>query len=263
MIYLLVSMKRNLPPSGRGRPRGFDTDQALDKAMRVFWEKGYLGTSLSDLTKAMGINRPSLYSAFGNKESLYRKVLDRYAGGPSAYLRESLKQPTARAVASFCLRHTVDLLTAPKSPRTCLWVHGTLSCGGTDDPLAREMAAGRVLANRELRKRFRRAQEEGDLPRKADPGAMANFVQAVSFGLTILASTGASRSELLCTMETALDAWPRDSEAGIGERGLKRRPKPKTLKDVARYMRENFPQGADFPDIERPQEQQKRDLDLD
>ena len=263
MIYLLVSMKRNLPASRRGRPRGFDTDQALDKAMRVFWEKGYLGTSLSDLTKAMGINRPSLYAAFGNKESLFRKAIDRYARGPSAYLAESLKQPTAREVASFCLRHTVDLLTAPKSPRTCLWVHGALSCGGIDDPLTRELAAGRLPGESRAAETLSAGPGEGDLPKKADPGAMANFVQAVSFGLTILASTGASRSELLCTVETALDAWPRDPGAGIGKGGLQRRPKPKTLKDVARYMRENFPQGADFPDNERPKEQQKRDLDLD
>jgi len=100
MNYLLFSMKNNSPIVRRGRPRCFDTDKALDSAMHVFWQKGYQGASLSDLTGAMGINRPSLYAAFGDKESLYRKVLDRYGTGPASCLGEALAQPTAREVAA-------------------------------------------------------------------------------------------------------------------------------------------------------------------
>src|SRR5437867_5809784 len=98
-------MKRPAPPSARhvpsarGRPRAFDVEQALDRALEVFWRKGYEGTSLPDLTRAMGINRPSLYAAFGNKETLFRKALDRYAAGPAAYVHAALDEPTARAVA--------------------------------------------------------------------------------------------------------------------------------------------------------------------
>lgn len=95
------------------RPRSFDLDRALGRALQVFWRKGYEGTSLSDLTKAMGINRPSLYAAFGDKEALFRKVLDRYLDGPAAYTREALKAPTARAVIERLLRGAVDLNTAP------------------------------------------------------------------------------------------------------------------------------------------------------
>ena len=80
-----------------GRPRSFNADKALDRALQVFWRKGYEGTSLSELTKAMGINRPSL-AAFGDKEALFHKVLDRYAEGPAAYAMEALKEPTALAV---------------------------------------------------------------------------------------------------------------------------------------------------------------------
>src|SRR6202451_4040367 len=98
MIYLLIGMKREKVTSVVGRPRAFDTEEALDRAMQVFWRKGYLGTSLSDLTDAMGINRPSLYAACGNKQSLFRKALEHYAKGPSSYLSQALQEPTARAV---------------------------------------------------------------------------------------------------------------------------------------------------------------------
>ncbi len=81
-----------------GRPRAFDLEQALDSALKVFWRKGYEGASLPDLTKAMGINRPSLYAAFGNKEELFRKALDRYSEGPACHVREALSEPTARKV---------------------------------------------------------------------------------------------------------------------------------------------------------------------
>src|SRR5438094_9922303 len=105
-----------------GRPRAFDVDEALDQALKVFWRKGYEGTSLPDLTKAMGINRPSLYAAFGNKEELFRKALDRYAEGPAAYAAEALNEPTARAVAELLLEGSVNLLTDPRNPRGCLVV---------------------------------------------------------------------------------------------------------------------------------------------
>src|SRR5687768_2471443 len=86
-------------PSRRpGRPRAFDEQAALEAALGVFWRKGYEGASLSDLTEAMGINRPSLYAAFGNKEALFRRVLERYAQGPACYVREAAEAPTARGV---------------------------------------------------------------------------------------------------------------------------------------------------------------------
>jgi AcrR family transcriptional regulator len=137
-------MKTTLSPLGR--PRAFNTDQALDQAMHLFWRKGFLGTSLSDLTEAMGINRPSLYAAFGNKEALFRRAVERYFQGPAAYLQDALREPTARAVVEHLLHGVVDLVTDPKLPRTCLWVHGSserrvrLICArGSSVPLPREI----------------------------------------------------------------------------------------------------------------------------
>ena len=207
MIYLPIGMKRQKVTSALGRPRAFDAEKALDRAMQVFWRKGYLGTSISDLTDAMGIKRPSLYAAFGNKKSLFRKVLDRYSKGPSVYLSEALREPTARAVVERVLHGVVDLLTDPRTPTTCMWVHGALSCG--DDPLRKEFAAQRVARFEELRARFRRAVTEGDLPINADVDTLANFVQTVNFGLTVQASTGATRKDLLCVVAAALQAWPK------------------------------------------------------
>src|SRR6476659_10064183 len=96
MVYLLIGMKLETPRGQPGRPRAFDPDAALERTMHVFWAKGYEGASLSDLTRAMRINRPSLYAAFGNKEQLFRNVLDRYIDGPLAYFGKALAAPKAR-----------------------------------------------------------------------------------------------------------------------------------------------------------------------
>src|ERR1700678_2095650 len=202
MIYLLIGMKHEKATSALGRPRAFDTEKALDSAMQVFWRKGYLGTSLSDLTNAMGINRPSLYAAFGNKKSLFRKALNHYAEGPSSYLSKALQEPTAHAVVERMLHGVVDLLTDPQTPTTCLWVHGALSCG--DDPLREEFVAQRAAGLADLRKRFRRAKVDGDLPETVDEDVLAQLVQTLNFGLTLQASTGATRKELMGIVENAL-----------------------------------------------------------
>src|SRR5580698_8390354 len=206
MTYLLIGMKRKKIPPAIGRPRAFDVEKALHQAMQVFWRKGYLGTSLSDLTDAMGINRPSLYAAFGNKESLFRKALEHYAKGPSSYLSQALQEPTARAVVERLFHGVVNLLTDPQTPTTCLWVHGALSCG--DDPLRKEFASQRAAGLAELRTRFKSAIAEGDLPADSNADVLASYVQTVNFGLTVQASTGATRTELLRIVEITLKTWP-------------------------------------------------------
>jgi AcrR family transcriptional regulator len=205
-------MKQRRCAMPRGRPRAFDPDTTLDRALRVFWRKGYEGASLPDLTRAMGINRPSLYAAFGNKEALFRKALDRYVDGPAAYSREALDEPTARAVVERLLGGAVDLLTDPRHPPGCLMVQGALACGEGAEVIRRELALRRAAGEAALRQRFERAIADGDLPAGADAADLARYVATVIYGMAVQAAGGARREELRRVAETALRAWPE----GVG-----------------------------------------------
>ena len=195
-------------PKHRGRPRAFDADRALDRALEVFWRKGYEGASLPDLTKAMGINRPSLYAAFGNKEALFRKALDRYGEGPAGYVRQALAAPTARAVVERLLAGAIATQADPRNPRGCLLVQGALSCGDAAEAVRKELAARRKAGDDALRARFRRAVEEGDLPPDADADALAQYVVTVVRGMAVQAAGGATRKTLRRIADVALRAWP-------------------------------------------------------
>jgi AcrR family transcriptional regulator len=192
-----------------GRPRAFDVEKALDRALMVFWRKGFEGTSLSDLTQAMGINRPSLYAAFGNKEALFRKVLDRYAEGSAAYVREALNEPTARAVAERLLGGTIDLLTDPRNPPGCLAVQGALACGEGADSMRQELASRRAATETAIRQRFEQARTAGDLPADSAPADLARYIATVIQGMAVQAVGGAGRDKLRRVVKMALRAWPQ------------------------------------------------------
>ncbi len=191
-----------------GRPRDFDADAALERAMHVFWRKGYEGASLSDLTEAMGINRPSLYAAFGNKEALFEKALRRYAEGPGGYAGAALAAPTARDVAARMLQGAVDIQSDPRSPKGCLMVHSGLASGTEAESVRKFAIARRREGEVALRKRFERAKAEGDLAPGADPAALARFISAVIYGMAVQAASGAGRKELETIAEQAMRAWP-------------------------------------------------------
>ena len=192
-----------------GRAREFDADEGLDRAMTVFWRKGYEATSLSDLTDAMVNNRPSLYAAYGNKEELFRKALERYGEGPSSYERDALAQPTARAVAEGLLRGAADVQTDPATPAGCLAVLGTTYCAEESSPTGKTLIAFRLAGHATIRERFERARAEGDLPADADPKALTQYIGTVVCGMAVLAASGATRKELERVIELTMRAWPQ------------------------------------------------------
>jgi AcrR family transcriptional regulator len=189
----------------KGRPREFDKEQVLDKALHVFWKRGYEGTSLSDLTEAMGINRPSLYAAFGNKEELFKLAFDRYVEkGPGAVHRDALAEPTAKAVVEHLLKSAANFLTDPSNPPGCLAVQGALSCGEAAESIKQALCERRSLGEQELRERFKRAKAEGDLGPDSDPAGLARYVMTVMQGMAVQAASGASRADLHAIADMAL-----------------------------------------------------------
>jgi AcrR family transcriptional regulator len=193
----------------RGRPRAFDPDAALERAMHVFWAKGYEGAALSDLTRAMRINRPSLYAAFGNKQELFRKVLDRYVDGPLAYFSKALAAPIARDVVEQIFFGAARMASDPRMPAGCLMVQGALAVGDAAGSVREETAARRAASEVALRRRFQRAKREGDLPSTADSAELARYVMTVLQGMAVQGADGANRDQLRRVAQIALRAWPK------------------------------------------------------
>ncbi len=192
-----------------GRPRAFDLDRALDRALHVFWRKGYEGASIADLTEAMGISPPSLYAAFGNKEALFRRALDRYEAEHEADWKDALAAPTAYEAVERLLMLTAASLGDKRNPPGCLMVQGAL-CGGEEcDAVKAELAARRDASVGQIRERLKRARREGDLPDDADPAVLARYVATVLHGMAVQATGGASRKELERVVATAMRAFPR------------------------------------------------------
>jgi AcrR family transcriptional regulator len=191
-----------------GRPLGFAESEALEAAMRVFWEKGYEGSTLADLTEAMGINRSSMYATFGDKETLFRLAFARYAEGPAAYAREALKQPTARAVVEELLRGALEMLTDPSHPRGCLSVQGALACGSYAEPMKQAMIEWRRQGESEIQKRLQRARRDGDLDKDVDPGDLARYVSTLLTGLAVQAANGSTKAEMTRVVDMVLRSLP-------------------------------------------------------
>src|SRR6266513_5811502 len=177
--------------------------------MHVFWTKGYAGASLSDLTRAMRINRPSVYAAFGNKQQLFSKVLDRYMDGPLAYFGKALAAPKARDVVEQIFLGAAKMAGDPRFPSGCLMVQGALAVGNSAGSVRKEAAGRRAVGEVALRRRLQRAKREGDLPRNADPGALARYVMTVLRGMAVQGADGASRDQLRRVAQEALRAWPK------------------------------------------------------
>jgi AcrR family transcriptional regulator len=194
--------------TARGRPRAFDMDQALDQALDLFWRKGYESTSIADLTEAMGINPPSLYAAFGNKERLFCKALDRYSETRAGFVREALALPKARDGITALLRGTADFLTETCNPQGCLLVQGIAGAGDHAQCIRDELNARRAASQKAIRERLARAKRAGELPPDADPASLARYISTVTQGMAVQAASGASRAELRRVADMALKAFP-------------------------------------------------------
>ena len=190
-----------------GRPRSFDIDMALDRALQVFWKKGYEGASLSDLTRAMRINRPSLYAAFGDKESLFRRALDRYMDQETRYCQDAIQAPTLEGFVERLLHGAAEAMSRAGTPGGCLLVQGALTCSAAAEPVRRELATRRQAGELAICDRLKRAKKAGELPAGADPGVLAQYLTTVMQGMAVQAAGGASRSELRRVADTALRSW--------------------------------------------------------
>ena len=200
----------------RGRPRSFDRDAALRRAMEVFWARGYEGTAISDLTAAMGINSPSLYAAFGCKEALFREAVELYGAVEGAITGRALEdEPTARQAVEAMLRNNADAYANPQRPPGCMVVLSAMIGSPESAEVRSFLTRARRDAQETLRRRLEQGVAAGDLPKGADSTAMAAFYTTVLNGLSIQARDGASPAELRAIVDCALAAW----DGLIGQRG--------------------------------------------
>lgn len=192
----------------RGRPSVFDYDEVLEKALKVFWLRGYEGASMAELTAAMGINRPSIYAAYGNKEELFGKVLSKYLAGPVAYVIEAMNEPTAKQVAQKFLTKSVESLTNECNPRGCMIAIGALFSGEGSEQVQRELISCRQRYENALKERFDLAKSQNDLPHTVNTSALAKYIATVHQGLSVQATNGATKEELLEVVKLTLEKWP-------------------------------------------------------
>ncbi|EKE87072.1 TetR/AcrR family transcriptional regulator [Idiomarina xiamenensis] len=192
-----------------GRPREFCKEEALGKALELFWRNGYEGTSLADLTKAMGINKPSLYAAFGNKEQLFLQTIDLYEKLPDAYFYPALKQPTAYQVVETMLRGAADRMANAEHPQGCVVVQSALSCSDASAAVRAALIERRQQGQQALQQRFEQAQEAGDLPQQVDACTLSHYIGTVLQGMSVQANNGASTAELCAVAEMVLANFPR------------------------------------------------------
>ena len=190
------------------RTREFCIHDALSKALQVFWRSGFEGSSLSELTEAMGITRPSLYATYGNKEELFRKALDLYDETYLGFTRHALDEGSARAVAERLLTGFATAQTDTCHPPGCLGTNGALACSAAAEPIRLELIRRRAAFEADLRHRLEAAREAGDLPAGSEPDDLARYLMTISVGMAVQASSGATREALLRVVATSMQAWP-------------------------------------------------------
>ena len=201
------------PARPRGRPRAFDRDAALDRAMRLFWNRGYEATSVSDLTEAMGITPPSLYAAFGDKKHLFLETVDRYQSGPGSFAQQALEEPTAERAMRRLLMDTIESFCDPAHPKGCMVVLAATNCTVESSDVLAALAERRRAAERIIRDRIAAGLAAGELVAGTDADTLAGMIVTTLYGLSIKARDGASRASLRKVVEQTMLAWPRRTPA--------------------------------------------------
>jgi AcrR family transcriptional regulator len=188
----------------KGRPRSFDEDQAIDAAMRVFWEKSFEGSTMTDLTDATGLSRSSIHAAFGSKEGLFFRAVERYRSEQMRYIPKALAEPTLPRAIEALFRGMVNSLSIPGNPKGCLSIHGALACGTGGELVTHLMAKWRRSNENRIKERIQQAQREGELGRDVNAADYARYIATIMIGIGIQAVNGAGRAELTHTVDMAL-----------------------------------------------------------
>lgn len=190
--------------------------------MHVFWEHGYEAASISDLTAAMGISPPSLYTAFGDKAQLFLEAIERYGKGPGGFGQRALdEEPTARRAVHRLLNEAADELTRDCHPLGCMMVMATTNCSVAAEHIQTALVKRRALGVAMMQARIQRGIDEGELPAATDAGTLANFYATVYQGMSMQAKDGATRASLLASVEMAMRSWP--VAADLPRRATKKR----------------------------------------
>jgi AcrR family transcriptional regulator len=195
----------------KGRPRSFDEDQAIDAAMRVFWEKTFEGTTMTDLTDATGLSRSSIHAAFGSKEGLFLKAVERYRSEQMGHIPKALAEPTLPRAIEALFRGMVNALSIPGNPKGCLSIHGALACGTDGELVTHVMTKWRRSNENLIKERIQQAQREGELGRDVNAADYARYIATIMIGIGIQAVNGAGRAELTRMVDMTLQFLSRSS----------------------------------------------------
>jgi AcrR family transcriptional regulator len=187
-----------------GRPAGFDKEAALDVAMRLFWERGYEGTSMADLSLAMGIHPSSIYAAFGDKQELFALAAKRYADVPAQYMARALEQPTLQSFILAAFDNTVEFLGSKEHPSSCFTLTGAISCGADTQPAKLLMREMRLQNEAAIKARLLRARKAGEFPKEENVDDYTRYLSSLLGGLAIQAANGSTSAELKRTADIAL-----------------------------------------------------------
>jgi AcrR family transcriptional regulator len=187
-----------------GRPISFDKDAALEAAMLLFWERGFEGTSMADLTQAMGLNPSSIYAAFGDKQALFALAAKRYADIPAQYMARALEQPTFKEFVLAAFDNTVEFLGSKEHPSSCFTLTGAITCGVETEPAKALMTSMRLQNETAIKARLLRARKAGEFSKKENVDDYTRYLSLLLSGLAVQAANGSTRAELRRTGELAL-----------------------------------------------------------